>query len=267
MKLNSALQLIQEMAAANLEEFLDKKKTRGVTIQKTEIGNAIVTIHSSKGSPVGTIHLELIKKGPLEGMFASHSKAKHGFGPPAYDIAIEYATREGSGVVPAAGAGIFTTGEAESVWKHYYEQRRDVEHQPIPDAAYFSEKMREEKPWLYSVYKKMPTMINNIKIKEMDNDDIEKTTFMMNLGKLGMMIDGDKVAEELGTDEAASAEDIIEMVKRRTKVFPYYFGMIGVISFLNKMEGLPDKMKPSEIPLIAKKKEKEYRLKLRKMHL
>ena len=52
-----------------------------------------------------------------------HSSAAHGYGPLLYDIAIEYASKYGTGLVSDRGS---VSDAAQGVWRYYDEKRSDV---------------------------------------------------------------------------------------------------------------------------------------------
>ena len=54
----------------------------------------------------------------------SRSQAKDGYGPLLYDIAIEYATLKGGGLMSDRGS---VSPEAQGVWRYYLNNRSDVE--------------------------------------------------------------------------------------------------------------------------------------------
>ena len=53
----------------------------------------------------------------------SNSAAASGWGPLLYDVAMEYATREGSGLISDRSS---VSAEARSVWDYYMKNRGDV---------------------------------------------------------------------------------------------------------------------------------------------
>jgi hypothetical protein len=114
-----------------------------------------------------------LDKTDIEGMsfWTPHTKAEHGYGPFLYDLAIEYATLIGSGVVPATGIGQgINTEESSAVWKYYYENRSDVEHKPLP-AEHRGHRYNQDTidaqframPWLFMIYTKPPIFLTQLK--------------------------------------------------------------------------------------------------------
>lgn len=116
-------------------------------------------------------------KTPIGQYWTVHQKAEHGYGPFLYDISIEYATKMGSGVVPAKGA--FTgqrkanivgdnTQESSNVWKYYFTNRKDVNHSLPPEIEKEINQNNYEMyyykatPWLFQVYRKEPIFIREL---------------------------------------------------------------------------------------------------------
>tara|TARA_B100001248_G_scaffold248059_1_gene220036 strand:+ start:641 stop:1252 length:612 start_codon:yes stop_codon:yes gene_type:complete len=66
----------------------------------------------------------------LDAWMVRMSKAKDGFGPMLYDVAIEYATKMGSGLISDRGG---STPAAQAVWDHYYQNRvgSDIEMEQL----------------------------------------------------------------------------------------------------------------------------------------
>lgn len=109
-----------------------------------------------------------------------------GYGPLLYDLAIEYATAFGKGVLPATGAasiyGIkcYNTDASNNVWSRYYNNRSDVQHRLHPKVAQQSkgfmgsvksmlgleevQPLRDVKtaPWLYCIYTKEPSTMSKM---------------------------------------------------------------------------------------------------------
>lgn len=70
-----------------------------------------------------------------------------GYGKILYDLAMEYATKKGSGLAPHAAMNsqfAETTESASRIWKYYFEKRDDVKHKILNSDS--------DEPWLYSVY-------------------------------------------------------------------------------------------------------------------
>jgi hypothetical protein len=92
-----------------------------------------------------------------------HCSASQGYGPFLYDLAIEYATANGDGVVPALGTsslgydGGWNTEDSQTVWRHYYEKRHDVSHEDLPS------NQKEDVPqFLRAIYKKEPVFLKQL---------------------------------------------------------------------------------------------------------
>jgi len=66
----------------------------------------------------------------LDAWMVRMSKAKDGFGPMLYDVALEYATQMGSGLISDRGG---STPAAQKVWDYYYYNRvgSDIEMQQL----------------------------------------------------------------------------------------------------------------------------------------
>ena len=102
-----------------------------------------------------------------------HQNAEHGYGPLLYDLAIEYATKLGGGVLPATGQVMlsnlpFTNTDASAaVWNQYL-KRSDVQHELpirlemlIKSNPQIAEEFRKN-PGLFYVYRKPMTFINQL---------------------------------------------------------------------------------------------------------
>lgn len=95
-------------------------------------------------------------------LWCPHNKAEKGFGPFLYDLAIEYATVFGRGVLPATGAAaiyglqVYNTDASTTVWQRYYETRSDVKKRLHPKAP------KNATPWLYCIYTKEHTTISEL---------------------------------------------------------------------------------------------------------
>jgi hypothetical protein len=97
-----------------------------------------------------------------------------GYSPMFYDIAMELATKKGGYLVSATlvnrlvgaknakenkgYAGGDTSDGAEAIYKFYYERRGDVE-KVQPNLILMNEPDQANKPYLYELYKKSPTVI------------------------------------------------------------------------------------------------------------
>lgn len=90
---------------------------------------------------------------------------KHqGYGPLLYDLAIEYATTQGSGVVPATGSSYGSnTPDSEKVWKYYYERRSDIQKEPYSQHPQREPSLLKQKPWLFTIYRKKPIYLTKLK--------------------------------------------------------------------------------------------------------
>lgn len=80
----------------------------------------------------GNIEIE-----PLSGCdnvwYVSGVEAQPGFGPMLYDLAIAFASRVNGYLT--ADKGSSTTSDAYSVWKYYYNNRRDVRNRPMSEVC------------------------------------------------------------------------------------------------------------------------------------
>ncbi len=86
-------------------------------------------------------------------------QAENGFGPLLYDIAIEYATLHGRGLIADRFGPIST--EARSVWDKYFHQRHDVDKDPLPE-KWIRRGESDEDPTSYS-YTKDPERIQKLR--------------------------------------------------------------------------------------------------------
>lgn len=109
--------------------------------------------------------LEMFQHKTDKGIFwTPHNNSKQGYGPFLYDIAIEYGTQHGDGVVPAEGMnaldrnGGFNSKDSRAVWKYYYEKRHDVKHVSLN----IENKIAIEEPYLYQIYTKQPIFIQEL---------------------------------------------------------------------------------------------------------
>ena len=69
--------------------------------------------------------------GPCDGAYqVKWASTTPGWGPLLYDIAIEYATKHGNGLIADRGE---VTDEARSVWDYYLGQRDDVDNHQLDD--------------------------------------------------------------------------------------------------------------------------------------
>ncbi len=72
---------------------------------------------------IGKVHKERYGN-CLDAWMVRLSKAAPGFGPMLYDIALEYATEMGSGLISDRGT---VSSDARAVWEYYDQNRNDVE--------------------------------------------------------------------------------------------------------------------------------------------
>jgi len=99
-------------------------KTRGgnyVTIEYAEVGGGNRGF-SSENSPIrGDIHITKMSE-PLcgEAWKVAGSRAEEGWGPLLYDLAIEWASKFGGGLIPDR---ISVSKDARKVWKYYLNNR------------------------------------------------------------------------------------------------------------------------------------------------
>ena len=92
---------------------------------------------------------------------AGHSKNNKnyigsGYGPLLYDIAMEYATSKGKGLMSSTGGGIGDTSElAENIYKYYYNNRNDITKNTIYEEFFGSGDIRlSNAPWLRTIFYK-----------------------------------------------------------------------------------------------------------------
>jgi hypothetical protein len=131
-------------------------------------GEAYSDFDSSDGDPEmgfhevnGVVEITPYKQIP-NAWTVLHTKSVQGWGPLLYDIAIEYATEKGTGLVPDR-RGI--SPEAISVWNKYAHNRPDVQSQPIPENlwiknAYWNSRNTDVVNRLYT---KQPVVLNQLK--------------------------------------------------------------------------------------------------------
>lgn len=120
-------------------------------------------------------------------LYNYHSDGLQGYGPLLYDIAIETATKNGGYLASTTflnalnnldptkrkenkgvGAGGDTSDAAESLYKFYFYNRKDVES-VLPNVILGNEKDQSSKPYLYELYRKPPTTLNQL--IQMNNSD------------------------------------------------------------------------------------------------
>jgi predicted nucleotidyltransferase len=77
----------------------------------------------------GYLEVDRMKDEPYLGVYkVSVSEATKGFGPILYDVAMEYASKNGGGLKPDVNS---VSADASSVWKFYSEKRDDVEKKEL----------------------------------------------------------------------------------------------------------------------------------------
>lgn len=79
-----------------------------------------------------------------------------GYGVVLYDLAIEYSSENGRGLLPhrAYGHQLATTSDsAERIWKFYFNSRADVAHELISDT---------QPPWLHARYHKSGDLLSGL---------------------------------------------------------------------------------------------------------
>jgi hypothetical protein len=79
-----------------------------------------------------------------------NSEASSGWGPLLYDLAMELAGPDYMGDLGIAPDRMNVSPSARGVWRHYFESRPDVEHEPLPD--WYSDVERSE-PLRYYYFK------------------------------------------------------------------------------------------------------------------
>ena len=81
----------------------------------------------------GTLYVKLGRNTPYEGVYiVTSAKARGGFGPLLYDVALEAAGE--NGLKPDT---LDVSDDASAVWKHYATQRDDVKSEPLVDTHEF----------------------------------------------------------------------------------------------------------------------------------
>ena len=132
--------------------------TQSIVVMQQENSEWLTfTLRSKNGYPFGKINMVYV----APKVWTVHNNAQHGWGPLLYDLAIEYATKNGGGVIPATGAKAgMNTPESNSVWKYYYEKRSDVNHKPI---QIDDDEYPQENPWLFQLYTKYPQHLDALR--------------------------------------------------------------------------------------------------------
>ena len=77
-----------------------------------------------EGAPWGEVVTQKLPRNCLDGYSVQYSNAKTGWGPLLYDVAIEWATGQGSGLTSDRGE---VSRDAFRVWNYYLRKRPDVE--------------------------------------------------------------------------------------------------------------------------------------------
>jgi hypothetical protein len=147
----------------------------GVSVRVLHLSQDRIFKVSDGNGELGRLKLRKMQ----DDLWCPHCKASQGYGPFLYDLAIEYATMNGRGVLPATGAdliykvGCYNTDDSNSVWKYYFEKRGDVQHhlhEKTPKYGTFFNRapMKPERnpknvPWLYCIYTKQPTMTQQLR--------------------------------------------------------------------------------------------------------
>jgi hypothetical protein len=83
--------------------------------------------------PSGEVEMELVVEMfdcAIKDAWHMRSNADSGWGPLLYDVAMEWATLHGSGLMPDR-AGL--SSDSEAVWQHYYDNRKDVKIRQMDD--------------------------------------------------------------------------------------------------------------------------------------
>ena len=107
------------------EHFIDNLTHREGRDPLIPYGEIMIEKPNAEGAPGGW------KMGPCgDAWMVGYSEAAHGWGPLLYDVAMEYATLNGGGMI-ADRTGI--SGEAQEVWNYYLGKRGDVESYQLDD--------------------------------------------------------------------------------------------------------------------------------------
>mgnify|MGYP001326249197 CR=1 FL=1 len=95
-------------------------------------GFAIELGDEESPSVTGTINVfKDDRHGPCgDAYMVGSSDATHGWGPLLYDLAIEYATEVGAGLMPDRGS---VSADAQGVWQYYMQNRGDVTAHQLDD--------------------------------------------------------------------------------------------------------------------------------------
>ena len=100
------------------------EKTKGYTTDGS--GWRMSSQYSSVGGEIQAYKISNPKSGHcLDAYMVSLSSASNGWGPLLYDIAIEFATQKGSGLIADRES---VSLDAQRVWNHYYSNRGDVDN-------------------------------------------------------------------------------------------------------------------------------------------
>lgn len=177
-------------------ETLDSEKF--VVVDTTRPKYVTMTIYKRKNLRKWVSECHMVDVG--HGYYTVHQSASQhylgqGYGPLLYDLAIEYATMNGKGLIPATGCrGGCNTDFSRKVWQKYYEARPDIEKLGLPEE--FQQRLHyveESQPGLYAVYRKPPVFWQDLR----------------KLGKL-FMINGQEGADLLQKKQA-----VLDLAQRK----------------------------------------------------
>lgn len=105
----------------------------GMVIINQERPDSFVIKIREQGAPRSLGHIRLTRKRVDEGSIweVEDAQAKSGWGPLLYDLAMEYVSSDlgDLGITPDSSQ---VSGDAQNVWSFYFENRGDVEKEPLP---------------------------------------------------------------------------------------------------------------------------------------
>ena len=167
------LQILYESmkTAADLVEAgyvvdMEEAEGEGDTIHLRLMHRDVIHYWSSPAAKSGPLPPKDLGEADLEkygDYWTIHIVAQHGWGPLMYEIAMEYATANGKGLIPATavaaihGYPMKDSDASTKVWAKFYE-RSDVKHERLPDL----DPPPSQIP-LVCVYTKPPEVINQLR--------------------------------------------------------------------------------------------------------
>tara|TARA_E500000331_G_scaffold356855_1_gene416508 strand:- start:1326 stop:1925 length:600 start_codon:yes stop_codon:yes gene_type:complete len=136
--MNLLREYIRELLTEGMRQPADLPHGHVVVVSEVEPGYMEFYYGNSDGeaigNPMGTVEIEKLdrlKVGNCGGAWTvGGSGADQGWGPMLYDVAIEWATLNGEGLISDRSS---VSGEAKGVWQYYMQNRGDVTAHQLDD--------------------------------------------------------------------------------------------------------------------------------------